>query len=119
TKDNAGLVRFLAEVRRRGPHLSRLVSRAVVLYGDVVPEFGGCYLTVFLQGEPTDAKFAKEFFKKVESSQGFVAWTDEAIAEDAAYRRSTVLGHAALGVVLLGVIAFAGFVIYTNTKVGK
>ena len=117
TKDNAGLVRFLAEVRRRGPHLSRLVSRAVVLYGDVVPEYGGCYLTVFLQGEPTDAKFAREFFKKVESSQGYVAWTDEAIAEDAAYRRSTFLGHAALGTIVVGVLAFAGYVIYT--KFGK
>jgi hypothetical protein len=117
TKDNAGLVRFLAEVRRRGPHLSRLVSRAVVLYGDVIPEFGGCYLTVSLQSDPADAKFAKEFFKKVESSQGYVAWTDEAIAEDAAFRRSTFLGHVALGAVLLGVIAFGGYVIYT--KFGK
>jgi hypothetical protein len=110
TRDNAGLVRFLAEVRRRGSHLSRLVSRAVVLYGDEVPVFGGCYLTVFLQIDPTDAKFAREFFKKVEGSQGSVAWTDEAFAEDAGYRRMTSLGYLALGVLLLGVLAFAGYV---------
>jgi hypothetical protein len=72
---------------------------------------------VFLQGEPTDPKFAKEFFKKVEGSQGFVAWTDEAFAEDAAFRRSTFLGHVALGAVVVGVLAFAGYVIYT--KFGK
>ncbi|HJZ54872.1 MAG TPA: type VI secretion protein IcmF/TssM N-terminal domain-containing protein [Gemmataceae bacterium] len=112
TQDNAALVRFLSEVRRRGPHLSRLVSRAVVLYGDVIPVFGGCYLTVFLQAEPADAKFAREFFKKVEGSQGAVAWTEEAFAEDAGYRRMTGLGHLALGLLLLGVLAFAGYVAY-------
>lgn len=118
-RDNAGLVRFLSEVRRRGPYLARLVSRAVVLYGDQVPVFGGCYLTVFLQGEPTDAKFAREFFKKVESSQGSVFWTDEAFAEDAAYRRAAAVGHVVLGAILLGVVALAGFVGYARGWFGK
>jgi hypothetical protein len=114
SRDNAGLVRFLSEVRRRGPYLSRLVSRAVVLYADQIPVFGGCYLTVFLQGEPADAKFAREFFKKVEGSQGSVAWTEEAFAEDAGYRRSTALGYLALGAILLGVLAFGGYVAWAR-----
>jgi hypothetical protein len=119
TRDNAGLVRFLAEVRRRGPHLSRLVSRAVVLYGDQLPLFGGCYLTVFLQGEPTDAKFAREFFKKVESAQGSVAWTDDGFAEDAGYRRAAVMGHVALAAIFLGVLALAGYVAWTKEWLKK
>lgn len=114
TRDNAGLVRFLAEVRKRGPHLARLVSRAVVTRGDEVPVFGGCYLSAVLPADPNDAKFAREFFKKVESSQGYVAWADEAFAEDAGYRRLTMLGHVALAVLAAGVLAFAGYVAYTK-----
>ena len=116
TKDNGQLVRFLAEIARRGPHLARLVSRAVVLSGDAVPVFGGCYLSVVTPGE-ADAKFAKEFFRKVESTQGFVAWTDAAFAEDAGYRSTAKLGYAVLALLLAGVVAFAAYVVVT--KFGK
>jgi hypothetical protein len=112
TRDNAQLVRFLAEVRRRGPHLARLVSRAVQPDGERVPVFGGTYLTVVLDGDRNEAKFAREFFKKVESSQGYVAWTDEAFAEDASYRRMTLLGHLALAGILAAVAALGVYVVY-------
>jgi hypothetical protein len=113
SRDNANLVRFLAEVRRRGPHLARLVSRAVAR-GDQTPEFGGCYLSVVAQADPHEARFTREFFRKVESTQGYVAWTDAAFADDAGYRSMTRLGYAALGLVLTGVLAFAGYVVLTK-----
>ena len=88
-------------------------SRAVVP-GDQTPNFGGCYLSVVSQGQPEEAKFAKEFFRKVESTQGYVAWTDEAFAEDASYRTTTKLGYVALMVVLTAVTAFAGYVVWSK-----
>ena len=109
-------LRFLAEVRRRGPHLARLVSRAVQPEGGRVPVFGGTYLSVVLDADPNEAKFAREFFKKVETSQGYVAWTDEAFAEDASYRRMTTLGHIALAALLAGVVALAAYVGYLRLK---
>ena len=95
-------MRFLAELAaaaapgpagRAGPWCSRRRGA----------EFGGCYLRGHAPGDPADAKFAKEFFKKVESSQGFVAWTDEAFAEDASYRSMARMGYAALGLIARGV----------------
>ena len=113
SRENAALVRFLIELRRRAPRLGRLVGRA--LGSDrSVPEFGGCYLAVTLPGDQTDAKFAKEFFKKVESSQGYVAWTDAAYAEDASYRSMAHMGYLALGLIALGVSALAAYVIYAQ-----
>src|SRR5262249_13989493 len=113
TRDNAQLVRFLAEVKRRGANLARLLSRAVVP-GERVPTFGGCYLSVVSHINPDEAKFAKEFFRKVESTQGYVAWTDEAFAEDSSYRNTTRMGYLALMLILLAVLGFAGYVAYTK-----
>jgi hypothetical protein len=111
SRDNASLVRFLIELRRRAPRLARLVGRAVGT-DHTVPEFGGCYLAVSMPGESAEVKFAREFFKKVESSQGYVAWTDAAYAEDASYRSMTRMGYLALAAIALGVLALAGYVGY-------
>ena len=59
-------------------------------------------------------KFAKEFFKKVESSQGYVSWTEEAYADDAAYRSATRLGYIFLAFLLLGVLSLAAYAGYVH-----
>jgi hypothetical protein len=110
---NAQLVRFLAEVGRRGPHLARLLSRAAAA-GDRVPLFGGCYLTVLPQTGSGGALFAKEFFRKVESTQGYIAWTDEAFDTDDSYRSATKLGYTALTVLLTAMLLFGGYVAYAK-----
>jgi hypothetical protein len=113
-RENASLVRFLVELRRRASRLANLMSRAIAFRDDRVPAFGGCYLAVTLPADPNDVKFAKEFFRKVESSQGYVAWTDEAYAEDAAYRATTRLGYTFLAFLFLGVLALAGYAGYVH-----
>lgn len=109
---NAGQVRFLDAVRRRGPHLGRLLSRAVA-GPDTSPVFGGVYLTV-VPPNGGDALFAKEFFRKLESAQGFVAWTDEAYAVDAQYRRLVLGGYVTLAVIVAAVIALGVYVAMTK-----
>ena len=118
SRENASLVRFLIELRRRAPRLARLVGRALGSE-HAVPVFGGCYLAVSLPGEAADVKFAREFFKKVESSQGYVAWTDAAYAEDASYRSMTRMGYLALAAIALGVLALAGYVGYEQFMAKK
>ena len=111
TRDNGLLVRFRSELLKRSSHLARLVSRAMTP-GDRIPVFGGCYLSVILKSAPDHAKFARDFFKKVQDSQGYVAWTDEALSRDAGYRSRTMQGYVLLAVVILGVAAFAGWTIF-------
>lgn len=109
TDDNAASVRFLTESTRRGPALGKLLSQAIA-GGDQAPTFGGCYLVVGSVRDPNEAKFARDFFKKVEGSQAAVAWTADAYAADAAYRRFTMMGYAGLGVMALVVVALAVYV---------
>jgi len=114
TKENAQLVKFLAEIKKRAPNFARLVSRAMAP-GDNVPVFGGCYLSVVMPGEPDKAKFAREFFKKVESSQGYVAWTDAAFEEDSSYRGKAKLGYMAIIGIAAVVVGLAVYVFVSKS----
>ena len=111
TRDNGQLVRFRSELLKRAPHLARLVSRAMTA-GDRAPVFGGCYISAVLKSAPDHAKFARDFFKKVQDSQGFVAWTDDALVRDAGYRSRTMQGYVLLAVVLVAVLGLAGWTIF-------
>ncbi len=111
TRDNGQLVRFRSELLKRAPHLARLVSRAMTP-GDRIPVFGGCYLSAILKSAPDHAKFARDFFKKVQDSQGYVAWTDDALSRDAGYRSKAMQGYVLLAVVILGVVGLAGWTLF-------
>lgn len=106
---NGELTQFLVAVRERAPKAARMVARAVMARAGELPSIGGCYLTTPEPGgqEPL---FAQEFFKKVESTQGFVAWTDEAYALDAGYRRATKTGYFTLALIAAAVIALGVYV---------
>ena len=106
---NGELTQFLVAVRDRSQKIARLVSRAAMARADELPSFGGCYLTAPDPGG-SEPLFAQEFFKKVESTQGFVSWTDEAYVLDAGYRSATKTGYLALGVIAVAVAALAVWV---------
>ncbi len=109
SKANGDLTQFLVAVRDRSPKVARMVSRAAMARADEAPSFGGCYLTA-QDASGSEPLFTQEFFKKVESTQGFVAWTDAAYALDAGYRSATRGGYLALGVIVAAVIALAVYV---------
>jgi hypothetical protein len=113
TAENAELVRFYDAARRRGPHLGRLLSRAVG-GGDRPAVFGGCYLAVVPGSNPTEAVFVKELFEKVLTTAKCVAWTPAAYARDSAFRMKALAGNAALAVLVLAVLGLAGYVGYLN-----
>ena len=110
TKANAELFQFLNAVRSRGEAVARLVGR-MAAPGESGPQrFAGCYLTANLPEIGPGPLFVDDFFKKVGTTQGFVAWTDAAFVADARHRRLTKAGYVFIAVVVVGVLALAGFV---------
>ncbi len=114
TDDNAACIRFYDAARRRAPHLGRLLSRALISE-EMPPCYGGCYLTVASVHDAGEAKFAKDFFKKLESQQAFVAWTEAAYESDASYRKWAVGGTVALIAIALAVIGL-GVYVFTRPR---
>ncbi len=105
-QSNAALLAFLRATRTQAAAIARMVSRAVVPDGTWL-NFGGCYTTAQYEGR---SLFLKDFFRKLDSTQSYVAWTEQAFAEDAWYGRAVRLGYLALGGVVLGVIGLGVWV---------
>jgi len=108
---NGKLFQFLTGVKDRSEKIARLVGRAMVPRVDDVPSYGGCYLTANDTSGSAEPLFVAEFFKKVESTQGFVSWTDEAFIADAGYRGKAKLGYTALAVIAAAVVGLAVYVL--------
>jgi hypothetical protein len=105
-ESNAQLFHFLTDLRERSVRLAKLVAKAVVVSLDFAPLFGGCYLA----GTDTGGEraFCPGFWKRLEETQGNVAWTAEAFSADHRYRSRTQMGYAALAVAL-ALVAALGF----------
>ncbi len=111
TAENAGLCRFQDAARKRGHGLSRLLARAVTL-PERVPGFAGCYVTVPLASNPSEAAFARDLFAKLLASPNAAAWTPEGFRRDAAFRRSAAVTNLLAAGVILLVVGLAGYVGY-------
>jgi hypothetical protein len=116
TRANAELFQFLSAVRQRGSAAARLVGRMAMAGDSGPPRFAGVYLTANAPELGAGPLFVDEFYRKVISSQPYVAWTDAAFADDARYRRMTKAGYIFLGVVVLAVLALAGYVVYDLSR---
>src|SRR5262249_19534347 len=93
---NAQLFHFLTDLRERSVRLAKLIAKAVVFRLDAPPLFGGCYIAGMDTGG--ERAFCPGFWKRLDETQGSVAWTDEAFAADARFRSRTQMGYVALGV---------------------
>jgi hypothetical protein len=109
---NAEIFRFLAESQARAGTVGRMVAKAVQPDEESVPTFGGCYVVAQSGGQPW---FTQDLFAKVEGSQDFVAWTDEAFAEDDDYKTWTWYGYGFLLLVWL-VLAGVAYLWFSRTK---
>jgi hypothetical protein len=107
---NAQLARFLNELDQRTGPMAKLLSRALATEVDRPPLFAGLYLAVLLAENASETKFTRDFFTKIDSTQGYVQWTEEALAEDASYRTLARLGTLATLVIILLVVALAVYV---------
>ncbi len=93
---NAHLYTFLHEARQRITNLGRLVSRAVTGEDAGPAMLGGCYVAGTGPDGQHDQAFVAGVVRRALESQNAVRWTDDALAEDAAYHRYAALGYAGL-----------------------
>ncbi len=107
---NAELFRFLSESQQRAGCIARMVAKAVQPDDETLPSLGGCYVVAQSGGAPW---FTNDLFSKVEGSQSYVSWTQQAFDEDADYKAWTWYGYVALLVVWLAVGAL-GYLWYTR-----
>lgn len=107
-ESNASLFRFLDDLRERSGRTARMVASGVVVDLAAPPLFGGCYLL----GPETNHEraFSPGFWKRLDETQGNVAWTEAALDADARDRRRTMVGYMLLAVAVALVAGFAVFV---------
>jgi hypothetical protein len=105
---NRNLYLLLREVYTRGPRLAKVLARGLGAAGekaddlDALPLFAGCYLGGTGRQEP-DQAFVPGVFARLVDGQNSVSWTNQALADDAKYRRWTTVGYVI--VVLLPLVA--------------
>lgn len=102
---NTRLYQLLTELRQRRQRLANLVQRAVVRPERGATLFGGCYLAATGRDAAREQAFVAGIFPLLLDNQNFVAWTSEALAEEAAFQRWTRYGYACLGALVLVLLA--------------
>ena len=80
---NARMFRFLAEVRKRGEALAKLVRGGLPTLSGEPVMFGGCYFAASGKDPATGQAFASGVFARMVRDQDNVTWTADALQEDA------------------------------------
>jgi type VI protein secretion system component VasK len=106
---NSRLYLMLSELREREARLARILTRGVLAGWEGAPRFGGCYLGA-TGAEASQQAFVPGVFRRLTEAQNYVAWTDQARADDARYQRLANLGYgilAGLGVLAVAAVAWS------------
>jgi hypothetical protein len=102
---NSQLFRFMGAMREGQRRLSRVVVQGLAGKPDGPALLGGCYLAATGRDAAREQAFVPGVFQRLLDAQAYVSWTDDALAEDAAYHRWTQYGYIALPVFAVGVVA--------------
>lgn len=95
---NARMFRFLAEVRKRGEALARLVRGGLPTLSGEPVMFGGCYFAASGRDQATGQAFASGVFSRMVRDQDHVTWTADVLSED--LRRLRMMRTLKLGLTL-------------------
>jgi type VI protein secretion system component VasK len=106
--ENARLMQFAGEWRRRRPHLSRLLTRGLTTEPGEPALLGGCHLGATGPDASRGQAFVHDVFRLLIEDQNEVFWARPALSEDRYYRRLTWLawGIAAVLVAAIGVFGW-------------
>jgi type VI protein secretion system component VasK len=107
TRGNAQMFLFMHHLRERQHRLGRLLAQAFAADGDEPYLFGGCYLAGTGAESPQDQAFVAGVFQRLASEENHVSWTEQALEEEAVFRRWVAVGQTALGVLVLATLALA------------
>lgn len=106
-KKNGQLFWLANEMHVRQKRLSHVLKDAMVPESEEPLWFGGCYLAGTGKNPAREQAFVAGVFRRLSDEQSVVAWTDEAVADDARYHRWSRIGWATLSVATLLIVAAA------------
>lgn len=106
---NTGLYLFLDEMRARRKNFSRIVTQGIAKESPLPLLYGGCYLAATGADPAREQAFVAGVLRRLGENEDFVAWTDEAFAEDLRSHRRAKLGYTLL---IAAGLAVAGLVVY-------
>jgi hypothetical protein len=109
---NTQLYRLMHEMRQRNKPLARVLARGILGEPNGPALFGGCYVTATGRDPAREQAFTAGVFRRLIDEQNYVAWTAEALAEDAAYLRWTKIGYLVIGIFAAVVLAVIGYFWY-------
>jgi hypothetical protein len=112
---NCRLYLMLSEMWERANRLSRILTRGLLGSGESSLRFGGTYLASTGQDAGQQA-FVAGVFRRLTDSQNYVAWTDEAKAEDARQHRWANIGYGVLGLLGVAVLAVIGWTLFGPSR---
>ncbi len=107
---NSKLFLMLSEMWERSDRLSRILTRGLTGSADGSVRFGGTYLGATGQ-EAAQQAFVAGVFRRLTEAQNYVAWTEEAKAEDARQNRLANLGYSVLAGLGVAVLAVVGWIV--------
>jgi type VI protein secretion system component VasK len=100
---NGQLFELLGTIRHRAPGLERILTRLITADPPLEFMVGGFYLAATGSNPERDQAFVPGVFQHLVQHQNAVAWTQDALDEEADYRRWTVYGYAALAIFCIAV----------------
>ena len=104
---NVQLYRFMEGFAAREARLSRILERGLSLGSGGGTMLHGLYLAATGGEKQAGQAFLAGVMPQVLEMQNSVAWTEEALQQNAACRRYTRWGYAALGVVVITLACIA------------
>ncbi len=107
TRGNIELYGFLSAMRDRRQRLDRILARGATAEVRGRGLFGGLYLAATGADVAREQGFVAGVFPQLLEMQNMLAWTPEALADDARCRRWTIAGYTLLGLLVLGVVTAA------------
>jgi hypothetical protein len=116
-RKNARLYHFLGTIRERIRRLSRIITHGLLKQENAQPMFPGCYLAGTGRAE-ADQAFAAGVFRRLlrEDAQNAVAWTQQALDQEAEYQRMLTIGYIVLAVLA---VADAALIVWAIMGLGK
>ena len=104
-RGNVRLCQFLHQMRHRRKRLTRILTRGICPNGAGPWRLGGCFLAATGSDAAHEQGFAGGIFPQLLEMQNSVAWSEQAIADDASCRRWTKAGYATLAVSVAAMLA--------------
>ncbi len=107
-RDHQGNVRLYQLVdclRECEPRLQRIINRGILATESSHWQLGGCFLAATGSDAVREQGFAEGFFPQLLETQDQLAWSPEALKEDASLRRWTTFGWATLAVFVVAIAA--------------